>query len=122
MNPDRRDIVPRHEGPNVLPNSPLFCQLLRHARRDRIAVRDQPLGVTKTYGELLDAVLCFRAVVETALPSEVLDKLRRDEEVYIGILAAGGMEFVVAALTVLAMGAAMVPICKSTEIHSRRPY
>lgn len=49
-NTDRSGMVPRHNGPNVLPNSPFFGKLLRHARRDRIALRDVGLGVEKTYG------------------------------------------------------------------------
>lgn len=49
-NPDRSELVPSHSGPNVLPNSPLFGKLLRHARRERVALRDLGLSVEKTYG------------------------------------------------------------------------
>jgi malonyl-CoA/methylmalonyl-CoA synthetase len=49
-NPDRSELVPSHTGPNVLPNSPLFGKLLRHARRERVALRDLGLNVEKTYG------------------------------------------------------------------------
>jgi len=49
-NPDRSELVPSHTGPNVLPNSPLFGKLLRHARRERIALRDLGLNIEKTYG------------------------------------------------------------------------
>jgi malonyl-CoA/methylmalonyl-CoA synthetase len=110
-NLDRTQIVPSHEGPHVLPNNPLFTRLLRHAHKNRLAIKDQPLGVSKTYGELLDAVLGFREVVREALPSEVKEQLSRGDEVYVGVLAAGGYEFTVAVLTVLALGAAVVPMC-----------
>lgn len=91
-NPDRRELVPRHKGHNVLPNSPLFGKLLRHARRDRIALTDLGLEVEKTYGDVLDAVLSFRATLEAALPKAIMTSLERDDEVYIGVLAAGGWE------------------------------
>jgi malonyl-CoA/methylmalonyl-CoA synthetase len=111
-NIDRSQVVPQHSGDHILPNSPLFGKLIRHARRDRVALRDRGLGVEKTYAELLDAVLAFRKVVETYLSSNTRARLRRGDEVYIGVLAAGGFEFTVAILTVLALGAAAVPMCK----------
>lgn len=110
-NIDRTQIVPSHDGPHVLPNNPLFTRLLRHAHRNRVAIKDQELGVSKTYGELLDAVLAFREVVRAALPSKVERQLSYGDEVYVGVLAGGGYEFTVAVLAVLAMGAAVVPMC-----------
>ena len=109
---ERTDFAPSHDGPHVFPNSPLFSKLLRHARRNRIAIKDKQLDLTRTYGELLDAVLSFREVVQASVPSEAKAKLGRGEEVYIGVLAAGGYEFTVAVLTVLALGAAVVPMCE----------
>lgn len=109
---DRTDFAPCHDGRHVLPNSPLFSRLLRHARRNRIAIKDKSLDLTKTYGELLAAVLSFREVAQASLPPEIHAKLTRGEEVYIGVLAAGGYEFTVAMLTVLALGAAAVPMCE----------
>lgn len=110
----RTDFAPSHDGAPVLPNSPLFSKLLRHARRNRMAIKDKQLDLTRTYGELLDAVLSFREVVQASLPTEVNAKLLRGGEVYIGVLAAGGYEFTVAVLTVLALGAAVVPMCESS--------
>jgi malonyl-CoA/methylmalonyl-CoA synthetase len=49
-NLDRSQLVPPHRGPNVLPNSPFFGKLLRHARRERVALRDLSLDIEKTYG------------------------------------------------------------------------
>jgi malonyl-CoA/methylmalonyl-CoA synthetase len=110
---DRTRFAPRHEGEHVLPNDPLFSKLLRHARRERVCLRDNVLGVTKSYGEVLDAVLAMRRVVSEALPATVRRHLADGDEVFIGILAAGGYEFTVAVLAVLAMGAAIVPMCES---------
>lgn len=116
-NLDRTSLVPAHTGPDVFPNSPFFSKLLRHARRGRLAVRDVDYlcgkGVEKTYGDVCSDALSLRAVMERTVAPEVLEGLRdRDEEVYIGVLAAGGYEFTVAAVAVLALGAAVVPIGK----------
>ncbi|KAG8665350.1 hypothetical protein FPOAC1_010145 [Fusarium poae] len=116
-NMDRTRMVPFHDGPHVLPNNPLFTRLLRHAHRNYIAITDRELGVSKTYGELLDVVLAFREVVQAALPSQVIDQLNHGEEVYVGVLAAGGYEFAVAVLTVLALGAALVPMFPTAPVE-----
>ncbi|UZP43538.1 hypothetical protein NXS19_011350 [Fusarium pseudograminearum] len=115
-NLDRTQIVPLHDGPHVLPNNPLFTRLLRHAHRNYLAIRDRELGVSKTYGELLDAGLGLRDVVRAALPSEVIEQLNNGNEVYVGVLAAGGYEFTVAVLAVLALGAAVVPMFPAAPV------
>jgi malonyl-CoA/methylmalonyl-CoA synthetase len=109
-NTDRTRLVPSHQGPNVLPNSPFFSKLLRHARRNRVAVRDVNLGVEKTYGDVLADALALRMVLESTLDRRIVESLAKDEEVYIGVLAPGGYEFTVAMLAVLAIGAAAVPM------------
>ncbi|KLP19962.1 Uncharacterized protein LW94_13368 [Fusarium fujikuroi] len=116
-NLDRTQIVPTHDGPHVLPNDPLFARLLRHAHRNHVAVVDQVLGVSKTYGELLDAVLGFKEVILAALPSEVQHQLRSGHEVYFGVLAGGSYEFTVAVLAVLALGGAVVPMFPAAPIE-----
>ncbi|KAH8806163.1 hypothetical protein F5884DRAFT_886761 [Xylogone sp. PMI_703] len=109
-NIDRTLFVPSHTGSHVLPNGPLFAKLLRHARRNRLAIRDNLLRIEKTYGELLSDVLTYRGFLESALGEPVLHRIENGEEVYIGVLAAGGYEFTVAVLAVLALGAAVVPM------------
>ena len=113
---DRTSIVPSHEGPNVLPNSPLFSKLLRHAHRGRLAIRDLNLGVQKTYAQLLSDVLALRSAISRELDSEVLESIREGEEVYVGVLAPGGYEFAVAVIAILALGAAMVPLCMRSSL------
>jgi malonyl-CoA/methylmalonyl-CoA synthetase len=114
---DRTHLFPSHEGFNVLPNSPFFTRLLRHAHRERIAVRDRnDQDIRKSYGDVLSDALALRLVVEQALRDGTRAKLKRGEEVYVGILAAGGYEFTVAMIAVLAMGAAAVPMSKHDRI------
>ena len=113
---DRTHFFPSHEGHNVLPNSPFFARLLRHAHRQRIAVRDRnDQDIRKTYGDLLFDALALRYGAEQTLSQNVRAKLKRGEEVYVGILAAGSYEFAVAMIAVLAMGAAAVPMSKSVD-------
>ncbi|KAI1616648.1 hypothetical protein EDD36DRAFT_142252 [Exophiala viscosa] len=116
-NADRTLLVPSHEGPHVLPNSPFWGKLLRHARRNRTAIRDVDLGVSKTYGQALSDALSLRAVIARSLPRSILDDIARGEEVYIGVLAAGGYEFTVAVLAILALGAAFVPMSVSVPVN-----
>ncbi|KIW88429.1 uncharacterized protein Z519_10998 [Cladophialophora bantiana CBS 173.52] len=115
-NLDRTSFLPSHTGPHVFPNSPFFSKLLRHARRGRVALRDVDLGLEKTYTEILSDALSFRAVIERSLSDQQLKAVHRGDEVYIGVLAAGGYEFTVAVLAVLGIGAAVVPIATSAPV------
>lgn len=121
-NTDRIQLVTPHVGRNVLPNCPLFTKLLRFARRNHLAIRDNILQVEKSYGDLLADVLAYRTYLESSLNKDVLQRIERNEEVYVGILAAGGYEFTVGILAVIALGAAVVPmsmmISQSTKTKS----
>lgn len=107
---DHSELFPSHRGRHILPNNPFFTRLLRHAHRGRTAIRDRDLDVVKTYADLLSDALSLREAIRGSLPPETLSKLNRGDEVYIGILAAGGYEFAVAMVAVLAIGAAAVPM------------
>lgn len=110
---DRTNLLPRHGGQNVLPNNPFFAKLLRHAHRNRIAVRDRnEQDMSKTYGDMLSDALALRNVLERTLSDDNCARLRKGDELYIGVLAAGGYEFSVAMVAVLAFGAAVVPMSK----------
>ncbi|KAH7354969.1 hypothetical protein BKA65DRAFT_581645 [Rhexocercosporidium sp. MPI-PUGE-AT-0058] len=101
----------------VLPNTPLFSRLLRHASRGRSAVRDDDFGVEKSYTELLSDVLAIRKVLQDVLSQEVLVRLRNEKEVYTGVLAPGGYEYTVAMLAVIAIGAATVPMTVTLPVE-----
>lgn len=115
-NRDRTELVPSHEGLNVFPNCSFFSKLLRHARRNRVAVRDANLGVVKTYGDILSDALTLRPIIAKALGPEILYSIEKGDEVFVGILAAGGYEFTIAVLAVLALGAAIVPMTVSVPV------
>ncbi|KAF2035645.1 acetyl-CoA synthetase-like protein [Setomelanomma holmii] len=109
---DRSFMVPSHAGYNVLPNTPLFSRLLRYAGRTptRIAIDDVRSNHQRTHLELLSDVLALREMILNTIDPATLEALERREEVYIAIVAAGGYEYTVAMLAILAMGAAAVPI------------
>jgi len=115
--------VPPHTGTNILPNTPMLSQLLRHAGNGRLAIRDLNMGVEKTYAELLSDVLHLRNVVDEGLSQPIKAALANREEVFVGVLAAGGYEYAVAVLAVMALGAAIVPMSKlSRSTPSLLPY
>ncbi|RFU26561.1 hypothetical protein B7463_g9774, partial [Scytalidium lignicola] len=115
---DRTTHTPPHTGYNTFPNFSLFSKLLRlaHNSPQRIAIRDSNLGIEKSRIQLLSDVLAFRQVVLNSLTSDDLISLRNGEEIYIGILAPGGYEFAVALLTILALGAAAVPLSTALPV------
>ncbi|KAA8620079.1 CaiC Acyl-CoA synthetase AMP-forming AMP-acid ligase II [Pyrenophora tritici-repentis] len=109
---DRCCTVPKHAGYSVLPNTPLFGRLLRYASRipARIAVDDVCANLQRTHLDLLSDVLALRHTVLDTLDRAICHALERKDEVYIAIVAAGGYEYTVAILAILALGAAAVPV------------
>ncbi|OAP55195.1 hypothetical protein AYL99_10895 [Fonsecaea erecta] len=108
---DRSQWVPKHQGPNVFPNFFLFGRLLRWAYRPHlVAVKDITFGYTADYTQLLTDVLHLRNVLRQTLPGDVVQKIDRDEEVFINLLGPGGYEFVVGFFALMALGAVIVPI------------
>ncbi|ODH47171.1 hypothetical protein GX48_06725 [Paracoccidioides brasiliensis] len=109
---DRTDIVPSHTGDHVLPLSPFFSKLLRHAHRksQRIAIRDVNLRIEKSYIEFLSDVLAVRKALRLSLSPETQWPLRRGEDKYIALIATGGYEYAVGFVAICALGAAVVPI------------
>ncbi|KAH7084846.1 hypothetical protein BKA63DRAFT_4264 [Paraphoma chrysanthemicola] len=116
---DRSFMVPSHAGYNILPNTPLFSRLLRYAGRTprRIAIDDVRSNHQRTHLELLSDVLALRETILNTIDAGTLEALDRREEVYIAIVAAGGYEYTVAMLAVLALGAAAVPITPALPVE-----
>jgi malonyl-CoA/methylmalonyl-CoA synthetase len=52
----------------------------------------------------------MREVLQHALGAETVESIREGDEVYVAVLAAGGYQYVVAVLAVIALGAAVVPM------------
>lgn len=62
-------------------------------------------------------MLALREIVLNTLDAATLEALKQRDEVYIAIVAAGGYEYTVAILAVLAMGAAAVPITPALPVE-----
>ena len=67
--------------------------------------------------ELLSDVLALRETILNTLDPATIEALERREEVYLAIVAAGGYEYTVAMLAVLALGAAAVPITPALPVE-----
>lgn len=93
--------------------------MLRYAGRTpaRIAIDDVRSKHQKTHLELLSDILALRETVLNTLDVTILEALDKRDEVYIAIVAAGGYEYTVAMLTVLALGAAAVPITPALPVE-----
>jgi malonyl-CoA/methylmalonyl-CoA synthetase len=66
--------------------------------------------------ELLSDVLTLRESILHVLADTTLDALERRDEVYIAVVAAGGYEYTVAVLAILALGAAVVPLTPALPV------
>lgn len=105
---------PKHVGPNIFPNFPVFTRLVGYASRgEAIVIRDVTNGFTATHLQLLTDVLHLRNVLYDSLDENTRDRLWNGEEVFFHVLAAGGYEFATAFLAILAIGGVIVPLCKS---------
>lgn len=118
---DRTQFIPSHVGYNVLPSLQFFHRLLRFAQKkpSRISIRDVKAGLEKTFHDVLSDALALRSELEKVLSPQTLRELAQDKEVFIGLLAPGGYEYTVGFVAILALGAAVVPMCKSTKLLDR---
>lgn len=114
---DRTSFIPAHVGYNVLPSYQFFHKLLRHAQKkpQRLSIRDVRAGLEKTFHDVLSDALAVRSELEKLLSPDTLRELSQDREVFIGLLAPGGYEYTVGFVAILALGAAVVPMGKSSS-------
>lgn len=107
---DRTDILPRHEGPNVLPHDIVFHTLHSLAAyQNDVVIKDVKSGHIATHQQLLsDIVTCRNSLQESLAPS-TRAALQEEREVSVLILAQG-YEFIVSFFAILAIGAIAVPL------------
>ena len=110
---DRMHFIPRHVGPTVLPNFLLFSRMVRWAvlKPHLIAVKDLTFGHTASYAQILTDILAMRNVLRKTLSRDLIEKIDKDEEVFINLLATPGYEFTIGFLGIVALGAAVSPLC-----------
>ncbi|KAK5462724.1 hypothetical protein LTS15_002436 [Exophiala xenobiotica] len=107
---DRTQLVVRHTGRNVFPNTPLFGKLVHFAHQQPpwIAIRDVVAGGEKTHLELMTDVLTLSCTIRATLGPALTEN--EGAPVCIGLLAPGGYEYIVALLAIVAVGACAVPL------------
>lgn len=105
--------LPRHTGSNILPNCALFNRLLFLARKtNKTAIRDIAANTSANYTRLLTDVVSLRNKIWLTLSVSTREKLLKSEFVSINLLCAGGYEFSVAFLAIVALGAVVSPMSK----------
>ena len=97
---DRTDFQPKHQGDHILPNTPFLAQLLRHAHKGLLAVRDDLRGIERSYGDLIADGLTVRNTLAAQLSSQVLSEIDNGREIFVGVLAPGGYDYAVAVIAV----------------------
>jgi malonyl-CoA/methylmalonyl-CoA synthetase len=109
--------MPRHVGPNILPNYNVFIRLLGYGAqsdaRAAIAINDVTNGYAATHLQLLTDVLNVRNVLYDSIQEKTRQRLWKGEEVFFNLLGPASYEFAVGFLAILAIGGVIVPICES---------
>ncbi|KIX94631.1 uncharacterized protein Z520_09677 [Fonsecaea multimorphosa CBS 102226] len=115
---DRTDMVPYHEGLNVLPHDFMFHRIfyLANNHGNTTAVHDPYSGYQKSYRELFLDIVRTKNHIRNHLTAESMRMLRDEEEVSM-LIVSRGYEFTVAFFAVLALGAVAVP--QSPHISSK---
>ena len=107
-----------------LPNEPHFRALVQSHRDSpsRVRVCDPGFGIDADLDQLLRDVYATRQSLVASLPAAIFAPhstiISDDEVVYLPVLAPGNYEFIVASVAILAIGAAIVPLCEfPNHIH-----
>ena len=120
-----KQLISSHVGSNTIPNTPFLTQILRHAQHPRrLAIRDANSSppLERRYVDLVLDALVLRELLRAKLPTGARESLKRldsrngeitdGDTVFIGVLASGGYEYVVAIVAVWMLGACVVPMCR----------
>ncbi|GES60561.1 amp-binding enzyme [Aspergillus terreus] len=103
-----------------LPNEPIFCHLLQIAQRvPHVIVYDPSKGIEATYANLLDDMLNMQLLMKRSLPDSMFENgsgILLEETPFIFILAPGNYSFAVAALSILSIGGAFVPLADPQHV------
>lgn len=105
--------------PVTLPNEPQFKRLVRHCIESpkQVAVYDEGLKIEASYEQMFQDIQATRRSLVNSLPRSIFGSNRfiisEKQTLFVCILAPGNYEFIVAALSVLATGGALVPFGES---------
>lgn len=103
---------PLHVGPKILPFSPIFNRVLLLARRkNKVCIRDVTNDIEADHRRFLSDIIQLRNGIQEKLDTGSRNRLWLGQEVYIALLGPAGYEYVVGFFAIMALGAAVVPIC-----------
>jgi acyl-CoA synthetase (AMP-forming)/AMP-acid ligase II len=96
-----------------VPQQPLFTQLFQHAQKTpkQTFIRDSGNGKEATFTEFLYEVLAHGTRLKETLSQDIQARLYNpNEEVFIGLLAGAGFEYVVLVFAIHSIGGIAVPM------------
>lgn len=98
------------------PNDSCFSQLLTIAEQkiSSVIVNDPTSGVKADYNRLLHDISAIRRTLCKVLPSHLLQNgsILQGDPIYVCTLLGPNYNFIIALLSILAIGGAVVPLCK----------
>ncbi|KAL5342081.1 hypothetical protein BJX70DRAFT_395055 [Aspergillus crustosus] len=111
--------------PIKTPNQPWFTQLFQYSQEtpSRVFIRDHQTGKDTTFAEFLYEVIAHRDRLESALSENVRGRLKDpDEEVFIAIIASGGLDFMVLLFAMCSLGGIAVPLRQNVHLEEARYF
>ena len=102
--------------PERFPNTPLFQRIVELANGARSSlkttIKDWDLDIEANHADLLADVLQLRSATLESMPQSTLKALAYGQGVFFCLAAPPGYEWLVGYLTIMSIGAAVVPLCK----------
>lgn len=110
----------------ALPNEPFFGKLLGLLQLgdDHVAIDDPYSGIKASISQFLNDVLATRAAIRRAAPAGMLDQhgMVYEQKPFILLLAPCSYSYFVGFFAILALGAAVVPLCECAVSLYRSSY
>lgn len=106
--------------PERFPNTPLFQRVVELANDSllflKTTIKDWDLDIEANHADLLADVLQLRSATLKSLPLSTLKALANGQDVFFCLAAPPGYEWLMGYLTIMSIGAAVVPLCKLSPL------
>ncbi len=110
--------------PERFPDTALFQRVVELANGSRSSlkttIKDWDLDIEANHADLLADVLQLRSATLKSMPQSTLKALANSQDVFFCLAAPPGYEWLVGYLTIMSIGAAVVPLCKLFPRTGRR--
>ncbi|KAL4885810.1 hypothetical protein BJY04DRAFT_117626 [Aspergillus karnatakaensis] len=111
--------------PIKVPNQPWFTRFFQHWQEtpSRVFIKDRETGEDTNFAEFLYEVIAHRDRLKKTLNEDVLRQLQEpNEEVFIAIIACGGLDFVVLLFAIYSLGGIAVPLRHHVHLEEARYF